>query len=249
VRLTYRAGIPTARVLRNEDILELMRNPLLRSTNVLNGLFYEFVVVTESDADRAFYQEINERLLRFLPEAGIPNCLFLNAQNKQTVRTVIRPLRELGIPAAGIVDVDVLKEGGNVWTNFLAAGFVPDVEWQPLGGIRSTIREKLDATGKKMKSEGGIRLLTGSDREAANNLFEKLEEYGLFVVRGGELESWLKTLGATGHGPNWLVDIFGKMGEDPDDPAYVKPQPGDVWDFITGLKRWLANPSRKGIPL
>ena len=61
-----------------------MRNPLLRSTGVLNGLFYEFVVVTEADADRAFYQEMNERLLRFKPEWGIPNCLFLNAHGKHT---------------------------------------------------------------------------------------------------------------------------------------------------------------------
>jgi hypothetical protein len=37
-----------------------MRNPLLRSTGVLSGLFYEFVIVTEADADRAFYQEIND---------------------------------------------------------------------------------------------------------------------------------------------------------------------------------------------
>src|SRR5437660_6602704 len=104
-------GNPHRAGLRNEDILELMLNPLLRSTGVLSGLFYEFVVVTEADADRAFYQEVNERLLRFKPEWGIPNCLFINAQNKQTLRTIIRPLRKLGIPAVGVADVDVLKDG------------------------------------------------------------------------------------------------------------------------------------------
>ncbi len=97
VRLTYRDGVATARVLPNSDILKLMRNPLLRSTGVLNGLFYEFVVVTESDSDRAFYQEINERLLQYKPELEIPNCLFINAQNKQTVRLIIKPLREMGM--------------------------------------------------------------------------------------------------------------------------------------------------------
>lgn len=79
IRLTYRGGVATARLLPSGEILKLMRNPLLRSTGVLSGLFYEFVIVTESDADRAFYQEINERLLRFKPEWGIPNCLFINA--------------------------------------------------------------------------------------------------------------------------------------------------------------------------
>jgi hypothetical protein len=146
VRLTYRREIATARILSNTDILHLMRNPLLRSTGVLGGLFYEFVVVTESDTDRAFYQEINERLLRYKPELGIPNCLFLNAQNKQTVQIIIKPLRELGIPSVGIVDVDILKDGGRDWTNFLKGGFIPELEHQPLGGLRSAVKQKIDET-------------------------------------------------------------------------------------------------------
>jgi hypothetical protein len=248
IRLTYRAGVPTARILSNNEILHLMRNPLLRSIGVLSALSYEFVVVTESDADRAFYQEINERLLQYKPELGIPNCLFLNAQNKQTVQIILKPLRELGIPAAGIVDVDILKNGGKDWTNFLAGGFIPTIEHQSLGGIRSSIKSKIDSTGKDMKNDGGVEILSGSDKEAANNLFDKLGEYGLFVVRRGELESWLQNLGAPGHGPRWLIDIFEKMGEDPDLETYLKPSDDDVWGFIGQIQQWFINPSRKGIP-
>jgi predicted ATPase len=248
IRLTYRSGVATVRVLRNDEILQLMRNPLLRSVGVLRGLFYESVVVAESDTDRAFYQEINERLLRLAPDAGIPNCLFVNAQNKQTVRTIIRPLRDLGIPAAAIVDVDVLKEGGNVWSGFLEGGFVPEIERHALATSRREVKSKFDATGKDMKRDGGIDILAPGDREAAKNLFERLSEYGLFVVPRGEIESWLPALGAQGHGPTWLVDIFEKMGEDPESPGYVTPGSGDVWEFLAGVKRWLTNPNRKGIP-
>jgi predicted ATPase len=248
IRLTYRSGVATARILRNDEILRLMRNPLLRSTGLLSGLFYEFVVVTEADADRAFYQEINERLLRLTPDSGIPNCLFLNAQNKQTVQTLIRPLRDLGIPAAAIVDVDILKEGGAVWSGFLEGGFVPTIERQALALSRTEVNRRFDATNRDMKRDGGIDLLAPDDREAATNLFERLAEYGLFVVPRGEIESWLPTLRATGHGPNWLIDIFEKMGEDPSIPEYIRPGPGDVWEFMASLKKWLTNPNRKGIP-
>jgi len=248
VRLTYRDGAATARVLPNDDILRLMRNPLLRSTGVLSGLFYEFVVVTEADADRAFYQEINERLQRYKPELGIPNCLFINAQNKQTVQTIIRPLRDLGIPAAGIVDIDVLKEGGSVWTSFLQSGFVPEIERNSLSTARSAVKQRFDQTGKDMKREGGVQLLAPEDREAAKNLLERLAEYGLFAVPHGELESWLTRLSATGHGPAWLIGIFEKMGEDPASASYLKPTDGDVWEFLGEVKRWLTNPKRKGIP-
>src|SRR5207247_317487 len=150
VRLTYRDGIATSRLLPSAEILLLMRNPLLRSTGVLSGLFYEFVVVTESDADRAFYQEINERLLRSKPQWGIPNCLFINAQNKQTVHTVIRPLRQLGIPAAGVVDVDVIKDGGTTWTNLLGGANVPAIAHGSLATMRSAVKQAMDHTGKDM---------------------------------------------------------------------------------------------------
>jgi energy-coupling factor transporter ATP-binding protein EcfA2 len=146
VRLTYSNNIPTARLLESEKISKLMRHPLLRSVGTLNGLFYEYVVVTESDSDRAFYQEINERLLLFAPEKGIPNCLFLNAQNKQTVHEIMKPLREMGIPCVGIVDIDIVKEGGQNWTNLMEGSFVHELtkrKWKRQEIIFGTNSRKL----------------------------------------------------------------------------------------------------------
>ncbi len=248
IRLTYSNNIATARALPSEKVLKLMKHPLLRSTGVLNGLFYEFVIVTESDADRAFYQEINERLLQFEPDKGIPNCLFINAQNKQTVHEIIRPLRELGIPCAGIVDVDIIKEGGAVWTSFLNGGFIPDLTIQSTAIARTRIKQFFDNSGTDFKRNGGVDALQGQEKEACTNLFDQLAEYGLFVVRGGELECWLKSLGATGHGPKWLIQIFEKLGDDSSSPNYIRPDDKDVWNFISDIKKWLINGSKKGIP-
>ena len=99
-----------------------------------------------------------------------------------------------------------------------------------------------------MGRNSGIQILGESDSEALQNLFDKLADYGLFVVPNGELESWLKRLGANGHGPNWLVEIFEKMGEDPDSNEYLKPSEDDVWKFIERISRWFFEPRRKGIP-
>ncbi len=167
VRLTYRAGVPTARVLPSDEILELMRNPLLRSTGVLNGLFYEHVIVTESDTDRAFYEEVNERLLRYKPEWGMPNCLFLNSQGKHTLQTIIQPLRKLGIPAAGIVDVDVLKDRGAQWSGIMDGINMPQTSRQAVATLRTAIKAEIDATQLDMKRDGGIAVLKGDPREAA----------------------------------------------------------------------------------
>jgi hypothetical protein len=99
-----------------------------------------------------------------------------------------------------------------------------------------------------MKREGGVRILPDGDREAATNLLERLAEYGLFVVRNGELESWLPSLNAGGHGPGWLISVFQKMGEDPGHADYLKPANDDVWAFLGEIKHWLTIASRKGIP-
>jgi hypothetical protein len=186
--------------------------------------------------------------LQFEPDKGIPNCLFINAQNKQTVHEIIRPLRELGIPCAGIVDVDIIKEGGAVWTRFLNGGFIPDLTIQSTATARTRIKQIFDNSGIDFKRNGGIDVLQGQEKEACTNLFDQLAEYGLFVVRGGELECWLKNLGATGHGPKWLIQIFEKLGDDSSSSHYIKPDVNDVWNFISDIKKWLINGNKKGIP-
>lgn len=250
VRLTYRGNVATARALPCDEILQLMRNPLLRSTGVLSALFYENVVITEGDADRAFYQEVNERLLSCNSEFGIPNCLFLNAQNKQTIETIMRPLRRLGIPTAAIVDVDIIKEGGKNWSSFLSAGGIQEMAIHSWATLRTSLMQKIkDIPGDKdFKKNGGIYVLDQQSQESASTLIDNLARYGLFIIKGGELESWLKYLGVGKHGPNWLIDVFSKMGDDPSLETYIKPTNGDVWKFMGQIKTWLLDPQRKGIP-
>jgi hypothetical protein len=248
VRLTRNNDVSTARLLAPQNLVRLMRNPLLRSTGLLSGLFYEGVVVTEADPDRVFYAEINERILQKAPAEGARNCLFLNAQNKQTVNQLIRPLRELGIPAAGIVDIDVVKEGGEIWGKLaLSVGLTPAMV-HSTGTTRGNIKRYFDANGGNMK-KGGVSLLHGAQRAEAEEFFELLRSYGLFVVSAGELEQWLPAQRIGDHGPGWLVPMLESMGENPADPAYLQPANNDVWLFSRQIAAWLAEPRRKGLTM
>ncbi len=71
----------------SEALRKFFKAPLIRSANVISGLFHDGVVVTESDNDRAFYSEIYYRLAE--KESGYPALLFVNAQNKQTIRDTV----------------------------------------------------------------------------------------------------------------------------------------------------------------
>lgn len=249
VRLTYDGNQGTSRLLTKEQLTPLMRNPLLRSIGVLNALFYNFVIVTEADADRAFYQEINERLLAAGDLRGIEGCLFLNAQNKQTVWDIIKPLRELGIPSVGIVDIDVLKEGGAVWKKPMDGAFIPAIRHDAINNERAALLKAFNETGKNMKTHGGINILEREHKEACADFFKSLSDYGVFIVPCGEIESWLGNLDIQRSKGSWLTNIFERMGEDSSDASYISPADGDVWDFIGGIKNWFSNPTRKGIPL
>lgn len=248
VRLTYEKGCATSRIIPSDQLLPLMRNPLLRSTGLLGGIFYKAVVITESDADRAFYQEINERLLRYKPEWGVPNCLFINAQNKQTIPTLLAPLRELGISAAAIYDIDVLKDGGGVWKNVLRSANVAESIHEAFNNLRLVVKAAFEKSGLDMKRSGGVVFLPDDAKSAADHLLCQLEEYGVFVVYSGELESWLKYAGVSGHGPAWLVKMFEAMGEVPGSASYSTPTTDDVWEFMGRIAKWQLNGNRKGIP-
>lgn len=246
-RLNFDGRRGSVRVLESEQLAAMMRSPLLRSSAVLNALFHEYVIVTEADTDRAFYQEINERLVEEARGRGIANCLFINAHNKQTIKDIVWPLREMGIPTAAIVDIDIVKMKGAEWDNFLHAGLIPEPQRKSLTVLRHEIVTALASTGKEMKRHGGVGLLPRETREAAENMLRSLAEYGLFVVPGGELEVWLQEMGAKGHGPSWLKGIFAAMGDDPSKETYVHPSEHDVWKFIDDISAWFNNPNRRGL--
>lgn len=59
----------------------------------------------------------------------------------------------------------------------------------------------------------------------------------------------MKAMGASGHGPSWLIEVFERMGEDPGNASYVRPGDDDIWAFMYEIRKWLVDPKRKGIPL
>jgi hypothetical protein len=42
---------------------------------------------------------------------------------------------------AGIVDIDILKEGGVVWSGFLDSGSIPEIEKDFLANMRGALKE------------------------------------------------------------------------------------------------------------
>jgi energy-coupling factor transporter ATP-binding protein EcfA2 len=248
VRLTYEGGVATARMLPAADLNQITKDPLLRSTGTLRALFHRAVIVTESEADRAFYDEINNRLLQ--NARGIKDALFINAQNKQTIRRIVRPLRKIGIPAIAIVDMDIIR-GAKDFRELLTDCQVPAATIINLEIERVWLFRRLQQIaplggGDPLKN-GGTTLLIGADFIRASTLFTTLNSYGIFAIPSGEIETWLPAVGAHGHGTQWLIDMFTKIGQTPADANYVNPANNDVWRFLDDISVWVENPARLGV--
>ncbi|WP_434713169.1 ATP-binding protein [Rhizobium sp. YTUHZ045] len=246
VRLTYKTGAATARLLPSGDLAKMMQDPLLKSVGVINALFYESAVVVEADSDRSFYDEINTRI-NLYDAGGIRHTTFLNAHNKQEATHIARVLRNVGIPAALVLDIDWIKEDGKVALRYLAAAGVPSGLRPGLIETRRQVRALLCAKGGNYKTDGGVGMLTGAELATANDFFDQLDSYGLFTVRNGELESWLLDLQVSARKDLWLSQMFGAMGSDPSKEGYVYPSGADVWGFVRKVNRWTTDTSRKGM--
>ncbi|WP_434379952.1 AAA family ATPase [Melittangium boletus] len=255
VRLTFRDQQATARELKPEQVRDIMRHPLLRSTGVLGALFHDGAVVCESDSDRAFYQELNERLLA--EGRGAQGVAFLNAQNKQTIERIIKPLRQMGIPAAAVLDIDVLSTGEDLSRLLMAAGTDPAIQASLTSARDKFFKRCMEHCGgtqddaKKQLKQKGLQLLPERERaEFRSILFRPLEERGIFVVPEGELESWLPDVShdmGRSEKSKWLVKMFERLGDDPAHPEYVKPGQQGVWSFLDSIAKWIAQPVL-GIP-
>ncbi|HIU75908.1 MAG TPA: AAA family ATPase, partial [Candidatus Pelethocola excrementipullorum] len=71
-------------VINKEVLKSILESPLLRVSRVMEGLFCEKIIITESEADELIYQELIEKIF---PQSGI---YFAHGQNKQTLADIAK---------------------------------------------------------------------------------------------------------------------------------------------------------------
>lgn len=110
VRLRRIENVNHVRQLENAKIAELWNDPLLRYSNILDGLFHEKVVVCEADADARFYSAVADAVIESQdPDARRPDVMFTQCGGKDRLAVVVRALHELDVPVVAVADFDVLN--------------------------------------------------------------------------------------------------------------------------------------------
>lgn len=108
VRLTRADETNHARMLEPTQVLQVARDPLLRYSGLLDGLFHGGVVVCEGDSDCLFYSAVRDQLHE--GDASARDLLFIQCGGKQRIPPTVSAARKLGIPVAVVADFDLLRD-------------------------------------------------------------------------------------------------------------------------------------------
>jgi ABC-type cobalamin/Fe3+-siderophores transport system ATPase subunit len=110
IRITRDGDTNRVRVLHQAQIKEVWQDPLLRASNVLEGVFHEQVVICEGDTDCRFYSCVLDAVLEEGSIKRRPDVMFISCGGKSRMPMVIRALRALDVPVRAVLDFDVLEE-------------------------------------------------------------------------------------------------------------------------------------------
>lgn len=267
-----------ARVLDPATLNQIVTDPLLSSSRVLEGMFYKGVVATEADADAVFYQRLFQKI------GASDEIHFVNAHNKQTLKKVINPYKKLGIKFAMIADADVIRDTREfkdilevssdkelteqiladrekilayfrrkskyVLLSELQANTLSFASQQlPDENAKTEEIEKAYAdfrsTLKKLREESdeladlkklGYAALPSEEACAFDSMWQACAQIGLFIVRVGELESWLVDYGIdrTSNKSRWITNALDKIFNLEYDAEK------EIWKFVDALKNFLV---------
>lgn len=178
VRLQRSGNIGSTTELRATDVDAVWRDPLLRQTNILDGLFHENVVVCEADSDCQFYGALVDAMNDSAPgTAQRRDVMFVHCGGKQRVHTVVRALRAVKVPVAVVCDFDVLNDEQPL--RRIVEAYEGD--WLAVASDWKVVKSSVDAkrpdlTLPELKEEVIKVLDSLSDQESLKRARKKIED-------------------------------------------------------------------------
>jgi hypothetical protein len=253
----------TLTALRPDEVTEALRDPLLRFSDLLDGLFHPGVVLCEADSDCRFYSASIELMRKGETNADL---LFSHVSGKARLPKAISQLRRFGVPVAAIADFDLLNDStllravvdsaGGTWDDFkadyiLVARAVNGLGSGPsVSAVRERVRQlfdNLDDTEPVSRTASKnlidvCRVLTGWDQVKRSGLAGLPQ--GEPATSGQRLLSALQDLGVfvvpVGELERWVPVANGKSAswllEVFDRDLYRTPGP-QLQDFLSAVVR------------
>lgn len=165
VRIRREGGVNRIKQLNNTQMRALWSDPLLRYSNILDGIFHEGVVVTESDADARFFAAVGDALFEETsPDVQKPNVMFTHGGGKARLPMIVSSLHQLDVPVLAVADFDILNNEhplkelveatGGQWNEFAE-------DWK---AVKSAVDSKKPELGPEEIRKEILKILENSSR-------------------------------------------------------------------------------------
>lgn len=126
VRITRQGAINHSAVLDPEQVRVLWSDPLLRYSNLLDGLFHDAVILCEGDADCRYYESVFDNVYADSEDEQAvlrrPQLLFSHCGGKGRFASVVASLKAISVPVVVVADFDILNDAALVERTVIALG-------------------------------------------------------------------------------------------------------------------------------
>jgi len=142
VRLQRAGDVTRVKQLDRKIAEDISRDPLMRFSSILSGVFHKRVVICEADADCMFYKTLFD--LPSVHRAQIPDALFVQSNGKHRMKKLARVLRSLDVPVDVIADIDVLNDLS------VLEGLIESLggDWSVIGVLAARVKVAVESGSK-----------------------------------------------------------------------------------------------------
>jgi hypothetical protein len=195
LRLRRSGDVNVTRELSNAEVAKVWSDPLLRYSNILDGLFHEKVVVTEADGDCRFYAAVMDAAFDTNnSSARKRDVMFTHCGGKARLPLVIRSLRGLEVPVAVVADFDVLNDEQPLRNIVESAGG----EWSTIEHDWREVKHAIDSKKPELSTEEVKKDIEEILSKAASPVFPSAAKSQIqSVLRRSSPWSTAKTVGAS----------------------------------------------------
>ena len=108
IRLDRQGNVAQPTVLDDTELTTLWKDPILKHSNILDGLFHSKVVLCESDSDSRFFSVLASTII---DNEGLDalDLHFIQSGGKHKFPTVARAIKKMNVPLTVIADFDLLN--------------------------------------------------------------------------------------------------------------------------------------------
>jgi len=192
VRIQRREKVNPIKELDNDGVRKVWGDPILRYSNVLDGLFHSKVVLCESDSDCRFYAAIMDALVDHDCDGRREHIMFLHCGGTARMPVVISALKNLDVPLSVVCDFDLL----NAESPLREVCTAIDLEWGMQEKDWSLVKNSIDQKKPELDSTEVTReiqrLLAGiKDKSFPKEIKKEIEA----VLRRASPWAHAKTVG------------------------------------------------------